>query len=278
MASAPLRLDKALVSRGLARSREVALSLIEAGHVLVNGSIAQKATRQVKSSDQIVVANHFPRYVGRGAEKLLGLLSRHQLEIADADVADLGSSTGGFTQVLLENGASRVFAIDVGKGQLDQMLRNHPRVSVMEGVNLRFLSRNDFHLPKLNLAVGDLSFISLTKLTDAVIDVVLERLGTFALLVKPQFEVDREVAAKFKGIISDPQYWRSAILNVAASFVEAGATIEDVIVSPISGGDGNREFFIVGSIGIEGNQVTSNTIDELIDREIDLIEPPQPID
>lgn len=270
MASAPLRLDKALVARRLARSREVALAMIEAGHVLVNGSIAQKATRQVRSSDQIVVANHFPRYVGRGAEKLLGLLERHPLDISGVEVADLGSSTGGFTQVLLEAGASRVWAIDVGKGQLDQSLRTHPKVEVMEGINLRFLNRSEFNLPKLDLAVGDLSFISLTKLVDAIIYVVLEKIGTFALLVKPQFEVEREVAARFKGVITDPQYWQSAISKVGDRFVEAGAIIDDLILSPISGGDGNREFFIVGSVGIadSGQKVTS--IDELIDREVQL--------
>ncbi len=270
MAAAPLRLDKALVARGLARSREVALSMIEAGHVLVNGSIAQKATRQVRSSDQIVVANHFPRYVGRGAEKLLGLLERHPLDIAGTEVADLGSSTGGFTQVLLEVGAARVWAIDVGKGQLDQSLRTHPKVEVMEGVNLRFLDRRQFNLPKLDLAVGDLSFISLTKLVDAIVDVVLEQRGTFALLVKPQFEVEREVAARFKGVITDPQYWRSAIYKVGDRFVEAGARIDDLILSPISGGDGNREFFIVGSVGVSDRAQNATSIDEMIEREVQL--------
>ncbi|MDA8277895.1 MAG: TlyA family RNA methyltransferase [Actinomycetota bacterium] len=270
MAAAPLRLDKALVARGLARSREVALSMIDAGHVLVNGSIAQKATRQVRSSDQIVVANHFPRYVGRGAEKLLGLIERHPLTIDGVDVADLGSSTGGFTQVLLENGATRVFAIDVGRGQLDQMLRSHPKVEVMEGVNLRLLDRSDFALPTIDLAVGDLSFISLTKLIDPIVDVVLERSGQFAMLIKPQFEVEREVAARYKGVITDPQYWRSAILKVVEGFIAVGAEIDDLILSPISGGDGNREFFVVGRVNSSAIRSVELSIDQLIDREVEL--------
>ena len=250
--------------------------MIEAGHVLVNGSIAQKATRQVKSSDQVVVANHFPRYVGRGAEKLLGLLDRHPLEIRGADVADLGSSTGGFTQVLLESGARKVFAIDVGKGQLDQSLRNHPQVKAMEGIHLRYLSRDEFELPNFGVAVGDLSFISLTKVADAVVDVILEGCGVFALLVKPQFEVEREIAARYRGVIVDPQFWRSSMLKVADSFTRLGATIEDVVLSPISGGDGNREFFLVGSVSPGVNDLDLPSVEEMIDREISLLIPPAP--
>lgn len=210
----PVRLDLLLVRRGLAASRQRAQEMIRDGAVLVDGIAASKPSMQVRPDRPITLARQDFPWVGRGALKLLGALEPLGVEPDGQVCADLGASTGGFTQVLLEHGARRVYAIDVGKGQLAWSLRQDPRVEVMDGVNARYLES----LPEpIDLIVGDLSFISLNLILPTVRR-LLRPGGQGVVLVKPQFEAGRsQVGAK--GRVADPQVRAEAIDKVR---VEAG--------------------------------------------------------
>ncbi|MDA8374140.1 MAG: TlyA family RNA methyltransferase [Actinomycetota bacterium] len=251
MSRAPVssRLDKALVERGLARSREDAERLISLGKVRVNGALADKAARQVKRADAILVASEGASYVGRGAYKLLGALDELGIDVSGLEVCDLGSSTGGFTQVLLERGAASVLAVDVGRQQMSERVSADRRVRLLEGVNARHLRRDEVGLGQLDLVVGDLSFISLTLLADVVAHELLQEHGAFLLLVKPQFEVDRKVASKGRGVVRDPGEWSRALEAVIGAFTRRGARIEGVVPSRTRGASGNQEFFVFGRFG-----------------------------
>ena len=266
--SASARLDKALVDRGLARSREEAVQLVEARSVRVNGAIAEKVTRQIRKGDALVVTNFSPRYVGRGAFKLLGAIEDIGLKLDKMVVCDLGSSTGGFTQVLIEAGAAHVLAVDVGKGQMSERVASNPRVKLLEGVNARTLTRELFQLPTLDLVVGDLSFISLSMLASTIVETLLERRGLFLLLVKPQFELDRATVSKGKGVVSDPVAWERAIESVVGSFVSLGATITAITASKLRGALGNQEFFIFGQIGLEADAPLDSEVADMISQAI----------
>ena len=250
MSRAPVssRLDKALVERGLARSRDEAERMIAQGRVRVNGAPADKAARQVKRGDAILVASEGASYVGRGAYKLLGALDELAFDVSGLEVCDLGSSTGGFTQVLLERGAASVLAIDVGRQQMSERVSADPRVVLLEGVNARHLLREEAGLGHLDLVVGDLSFISLTLLADVVVHELLQERGAFLLLVKPQFEVDRKVASKGRGVVRDPLEWARALESVIVAFTRLGARIEAVVPSRMRGASGNQEFFVLGRL------------------------------
>lgn len=183
-----LRLDALLVERGLAPSRQRAKELIEAGRVTIDGLVSSKASTQVRLDRPVELTSGEHVWVGRGAQKLLGALAVLPMEVTGHVCADLGASTGGFTEVLLHNGASRVLSIDVGQGQLHRRLELDPRVHVMDGVNVRHLEA----LPEpVDCIVGDLSFISLTLILPAVAR-LLPTGGEALLLVKPQFEAGRE--------------------------------------------------------------------------------------
>ncbi|KJF16890.1 TlyA family RNA methyltransferase [Acidithrix ferrooxidans] len=244
-----MRLDKAMVVEGLARSRDQAMELIVANRVRVNGSIALKATRQIRPSDSVHILGPKSKYVGRGAYKLLGALDDLSIDLNGLTLSDFGSSTGGFTQVAIERGAIAVVAVDVGVGQMDQIVSRHPKVVLLEGVNVRNVNRDDFDLPHFDMVVGDLSFISLLTIADVVKSVFLENSGRFLLLVKPQFELDRRSVSRGKGVIRDPQLWKAAIIKVGQGLEERQARILAVVASRISGAQGNREFFIYGSFG-----------------------------
>lgn len=263
-----MRLDKALVVAGLARSRDDAIEMIAMDMVRVNGAIAQKATRQVRPNDELYVSDLSKRYVGRGAYKLLGALDDLKIACENLIVADVGSSTGGFTQVLLERGAQLVVAIDVGIAQMSERLRQNSRVLLLEGVNARTISRDRFELPKIDLVVGDLSFISLTRLKDSIQNTLLEGNGRFLLLVKPQFELDRRSVSKGKGIIKDPDLWAHAIYDVAQSYSQNGAVISNVVASKLSGSMGNREFFISGYFGEDLPNCGGNDLGSLVERAV----------
>ncbi len=270
--SANIRLDKALVDYGFARSRDHALELILSSVVLVNGSIAQKASRNLRPSDQILVRAHADHYVGRGAYKLLGALDDLEISVAGKVVADLGSSTGGFTQVLLERGAQCVVAIDVGANQMSERLRKNPQIVLLEKVNARTLDRSNVSLPEIDFVVGDLSFISLNLLRETVKDVLLGGIGDFLLLVKPQFELDRKVVSKGKGVIRDPELWRQALLEVATKYVLSGAQIKACVASHLTGSMGNREFFIYGTYKAQDSiSCITGELPELIALAIDKI-------
>jgi 23S rRNA (cytidine1920-2'-O)/16S rRNA (cytidine1409-2'-O)-methyltransferase len=240
--SAKVRVDQLLVERGLAESREKAQALIIAGQVLVNGQKAVKPGHSVAGESRVEVLERMP-YVSRGGYKLAEALVYWALDVTGWNCLDVGASTGGFTDCLLQRGAARVWAVDVGHGQIDWRLRNDPRVVVREGVNARFLAAGDF-VERFDLAVCDASFISLTLLIPAIAPLLTER-GRMVLLVKPQFEVERGQVGK-GGIVRDAALHQAACGRVRGA-VEALGFGVDIIESPILGAEGNREFLLYAS-------------------------------
>ncbi len=234
------RLDLLLVERGLFESREKAQSAILAGEIFVNEERVTKAGRSTAADAKVEVRAKRRHYVGRGAYKLLAALNAFAIEPRGRICLDVGASTGGFTEVLLERGAKRVYAIDVGHNQLAFKLRQDPRVIVREGLNARYLTPDQLE-PGISLAVLDLSFISLTLVLPAVLPVVVPG-GELIALIKPQFEAGREEIPR-GGVVVDEAVHERMIEKIRRC-VEAlpGAQWEGVIPSPITGTDGNREF------------------------------------
>lgn len=233
------RLDLLVVDRGLAESREKARALILAGQVLVNGQKADKAGASIDAGAHIELLAQ-PRYVGRGGLKLEAALDHFGVSPAGKICLDVGSSTGGFTDCLLQRGAARVYAIDAGTGQLDWKLRNDPRVVVQEQVNARYLTREQVPEP-IALAVCDVSFISITMILPALAG-LLAHDAQMVILVKPQFELDRDQVGK-GGIIRDPRLHQLACQRVERAVQALGFQTE-IIPSPILGAEGNREFLL----------------------------------
>jgi 23S rRNA (cytidine1920-2'-O)/16S rRNA (cytidine1409-2'-O)-methyltransferase len=236
------RIDRLLVERGLAESRTKAQAMVMAGVVLVNEQRVEKPSEQISSDSQIRIKHAddpTSRYVGRGGLKLEAALREFQIDVHGATCLDVGASTGGFTHCLLQNGAAKVFAIDVGHNQIDWRLRNDPRVETREGVNARYLQPQDFPV-KFDLAVIDVSFISLTKILPPVVP-LLNDPGAIVALIKPQFEVGRgEVGSG--GIVRDAEK-RSRAVEAVNQFVSTlRLTVAGVIESPITGAEGNVEY------------------------------------
>ncbi|HET8603699.1 MAG TPA: TlyA family RNA methyltransferase [Marmoricola sp.] len=241
-----LRLDAELVRRGLARSREHASELIAAGRVSVDGGRADKPATGVTVDAAIVVREgpEGPAYASRGGHKLAGALAAfgpRGLVVAGRRVLDAGASTGGFTDVLLRHGAREVVAVDVGYGQLAWSLRSDPRVQVHDRTNVRDLTP-ELVGGKVDVVVGDLSFISLGLVLDALIG-VLEPDGDLVPMVKPQFEVGRERLGK-GGVVRDPQLRAESVLAVATQAAARGWGVRGVVTSPLPGPSGNVEFFL----------------------------------
>jgi 23S rRNA (cytidine1920-2'-O)/16S rRNA (cytidine1409-2'-O)-methyltransferase len=233
------RIDQLLVDRGLTDSREKARALILAGSVLVDGQRVDKAGQTVSPDARIELLDS-PRYVGRGGLKLEAALAHWSIPVSGKVCVDVGSSTGGFTDCLLQHGASKVYAVDVGTGQLDWKLRNDPRVVVHEKVNARYLSRDEVPEP-VTLAVCDVSFISITMILPALM-ALLSGDAEMVILVKPQFELERHQVGK-GGIIRDPELHAAACKRVADAVERLGFRFE-IIPSPILGAEGNREFLL----------------------------------
>lgn len=241
-----VRLDQLLVQRELAPSRERAQALILAGAVRVSGDRADRAAEPV-AEDAVVTIEGGPRFVSRGGEKLEGALDDLGIDVANVVALDVGSSTGGFTDCLLQRGASRVYAVDVGKGQLDWKLRNDPRVRVMEGIN----AREGFELTEpVDVVVADLSFISLRLALPPSFRHLRDG-GAVVALVKPQFEAGREAVEK-GGIVRDGRARADAVVAVAEHFARAGAGVVAAAASRVAGREGNREIFIHAVKGAPG--------------------------
>jgi 23S rRNA (cytidine1920-2'-O)/16S rRNA (cytidine1409-2'-O)-methyltransferase len=236
------RLDRWMVEHGVAESREKAQALIMAGEVVVDGHKALKAGQAVADDAKVEVLIR-PRYVSRGGLKLEGALQRFEIDVTGFVCADFGSSTGGFTDCLLQKGAARVFAIDVGTGQLDWKLRNDARVRVLENVNARYLEAGDLG-EAVDLAVCDVSFISATLILPALLGVLKPETGRLVVLVKPQFEVGRGQVGK-GGIVRDPALHEESCEKVR-KFIEDAGFRTDIMESPITGAEGNREFLLYG--------------------------------
>jgi 23S rRNA (cytidine1920-2'-O)/16S rRNA (cytidine1409-2'-O)-methyltransferase len=235
-----MRIDQALVERGFFESREQAQRAIMAGEVRVGDRVFAKAAEKIDIDEQISVSGP-PQFVGRGALKLSGALDHFQIDVRNKVALDIGASTGGFTDCLLQRGAAKVFAVDVGHGQLAWKLRNDPRVVVIEKLNARFLSRD--HVPQdVDLCVIDVSFISLTLILPRAFELVTEN-GVILALIKPQFELQREDVAR-GGIVREPALHEKAQQKIV-KFVEAAKfEVAGLVPSPITGTDGNHEFFI----------------------------------
>ncbi len=237
------RLDILVADRGLAETRERARALIMAGSVLVDGQMVDKPGTKVEGSAEIQLLAP-PRYVSRGGLKLERALEVFQLDVSGRVVLDVGASTGGFTDCLLQHGAARVYAVDVGYGQLDWRLRSDPRVVVMDRTNARYLSS----LPEpMDLATLDASFIS-ARLVIPSIARLLKPGGRIVVLVKPQFEAGRDQVGK-GGVVRDPEVHRAVLRELAEWGAEQGHGIQRVIASPLRGPAGNVEFLALVSPG-----------------------------
>jgi 23S rRNA (cytidine1920-2'-O)/16S rRNA (cytidine1409-2'-O)-methyltransferase len=234
------RLDRVLVERGLAPSREKAQALVMAGAVTVDGRPAAKPGTPVADAATIELKPQ-PRHVGRGAQKLAGALDAFAVDPSGLVAIDVGASTGGFTEVLLERGALRVYAVDVGRAQLHERLRRDPRVVVLERVNARQLSAS-LVPERCALLAMDVSFISVLKILPALHD-VLAKAAQLVVLVKPQFEVGRRHVGK-GGLVKDPALQLGALARVALSSRALGYAVLGARASAISGATGNREFFL----------------------------------
>jgi len=235
------RLDELLVARGVAPNRSVARGMIMAGQVLVDGQVSDKAGTPVPVDAQIAIKQR-PRFVSRAGEKLAHALQALRVDVRGVDALDVGASTGGFVDCLLQHGARRVIALDVGRGQLDVRLRNDPRVVVIEKVNARNLTKD--RLPfEPDFLTMDVSFISVVKVLPAVVDSMA---ASFAglVLVKPQFEAGRAAVGK-GGVVRDPAVHRAVLVDRATFILkDLGLEVYGMSRSGLRGADGNLEFFI----------------------------------
>ena len=233
------RLDAALVERGLCTGRDRAKGVIMAGQVYVNRQKADKPGMTVSPQDEIELRGDQLAYVSRGGLKLEKAIKEFDLRLQDLICADIGASTGGFTDCMLQNGAAKVYAVDVGYGQLDWKLRNDARVVCMERTNARYLDREQIP-DELDFASVDVSFISLRLILPALHD-LLKAGGHVACLIKPQFEAGREKVGK-KGVVRDPAVHLEVLEQFLQNAKESGFTVLDITYSPIRGPEGNIEY------------------------------------
>src|SRR4051794_8195889 len=234
-----LRLDQLLVERGLVESRQKAQALILAGSVLINKQKVEKPGHSVPSDASVEILGGLP-FVSRGGVKLDAALTQFNIDVSGKVAIDIGASTGGFTDSLLQRGAMRVYAVDVGATQLDWRVRTDPRVIVRDQTNARYLTHTD--IPELcDIAVCDVSFISVTLIVPAV-PALLKPQGEMVILIKPQFEVGRADVGK-GGIVRDPELHRAACDKVRRA-VELLGYASELMDSPITGAEGNREFLL----------------------------------
>jgi 23S rRNA (cytidine1920-2'-O)/16S rRNA (cytidine1409-2'-O)-methyltransferase len=255
------RLDEALVARGLAETRSRARALILARDVTVNGLVVDRAGANVRPGDALALVEK-ARFASRGGEKLDHALDRFGIDVAGLVAADLGASTGGFTDCLLQRGAARVYAIDVGYGQLVERLRTDPRVVVMDRTNARNLDA----LPEpIGLAAIDVSFISLALVLPAVAR-ILNPGGTCVPLIKPQFEAGRREVGK-GGVVRDPATHRRVLLDVATAAQREGFGVRGLTASPLRGPAGNVEF--LADLMLGGQPATDGEIAAMIERAME---------
>lgn len=225
------------------------------------GAPATKSSRLVAADEAIVVAGPPPRFVGRGGEKLAAAVAQFSLDLTGRVVLDAGASTGGFTDCCLQEGAAKVIAVDVGRGQLHHRLLTDPRVDSRERTNVRHLAPGDLG-PLVDVVVADLSFISLRTVAPALLGLVCDG-GDLVWLVKPQFEAGRQEASRNRGVIADPEVWHRVLGEVTGTLRGHGAAIMGLMISPLRGADGNVEFLLHGRAATE--QPAAVALDDLID-------------
>ena len=244
------RLDLLLVELGYAESRSKAQALIKAGNVLVDGKTAQKAGQSCTEDQKIEITGEYCPYVSRGGLKLEKALRYFGVDPAGLVCSDSGASTGGFTDCLLQQGAAKVFAIDVGTDQLVDKIRNDPRVTVMEQTNIRYVTPADLGEP-LDLSVVDVSFISLQLVLPAIKALLKPGRGQVLCLIKPQFEAGKENLGK-KGVVRDPAIHKQVLDNFLAFVQELGFAVLGLTYSPVRGPEGNIEF--LGHLSLDNRQ------------------------
>ncbi len=235
------RLDVLLVSQGLAASREKAKAIIMSGNVLVNGQREDKAGTMIDVKAEITVKGGQLKYVSRGGLKLEKAMSHFDLTLEGRVCMDVGASTGGFTDCMLQNGAVKVYSVDVGHGQLDWKLRNDPRVVCMDKTNIRYVTPEQIEEPAAFVSI-DVSFISLTKVLPPVRELMTED-GEIVCLIKPQFEAGREKVGK-KGVVRDPKVHEEVIEKVIDFAATVGLESRELEFSPIKGPEGNIEYLL----------------------------------
>ncbi len=245
------RLDAELVRRQLVESRTDAGRAILAGRVLVNGAIADKASRQVHAGDALVISGPPARFVSRGGEKLDAALDSFVLDVTALRVLDAGASTGGFTDCLLQRGAGHVVALDVGHGQLHPRIRDDTRVTVLERFHIREATAEAIG-GEVHMVTADLSFISVRRVLTSLTGVCVPG-GDLVLLVKPQFEAGKIEVSRGHGVITDPAIHDRVRDEVNTALIDAGCAVHSWIDSPIYGGDGNREFLVHATTNQSGS-------------------------
>lgn len=261
-----LRLDKLILQRGLAPSRERAQALVLAGRVLVNEQKIDKSGASVDEEAELRILGDDMPFVSRGGLKLAKALEHWHIDVSGKVCLDIGASTGGFTDCLLQNGAALVMAVDTGYGQIDAKLRGDARVKLLEKTNARYLALeqlwpNTTERQPIGFVAMDVSFISATLVLPAVVQCVRESVASrgfeLVVLVKPQFEVGREYVGK-GGIVRDAEAQQLAVERVKATVMELGGTVIDIIDSPVLGAEGNREYLLHARFGIGPRDVATD--------------------
>lgn len=232
------RVDVLLVKKGFFTSRQKAILAIKSGNVQADGEVVAKPSEKFADETSFLLVGECLKYVSRGGLKLEGALKAFNFNLENKVILDMGASTGGFTDCALRSGAKKVFAVDVGSGQLVDELKNDPRVISMENTDIRTLKKEVFD--ECDVIVGDISFISITKILSAIKDKLTNQ--TMILLIKPQFECGIELAKKYKGVIRDYNLSKKICNDTLNCLMQMDFCVEKIADSPIKGGDGNTEF------------------------------------
>ena len=257
------RLDAVLVEQGLVSGRDKAKALIMAGQVYVNGQKYDKAGEEVKDTDKIEIRGETLRYVSRGGLKLEKAMASFPISLAGKHCCDFGASTGGFTDCMLQNGAEKVYAFDVGYGQLAWSLRNNPKVVNYERTNIRYLTGEEVERPVDFISV-DVSFISLTLILPVAYRILRDG-GEVVCLIKPQFEAGREKIGK-KGVVRDPAVHREVIEKIILHTLELGFSVKGLSFSPVKGPEGNIEYLLwLYKDGEAAREVSDSDADAVVD-------------
>ena len=246
-------------------SRQAAQEALDLGRVLVGGAPALKASRMVAADEPIVVEGPPPRFVSRGGEKLDAALATFEIDVAQTCALDAGASTGGFTDCLLQRGAARVVALDVGHGQLHAKLRADPRVEVVDRTNVRHIDLSTVGGRPFDTVVADLSFISLATVAPKIARELPREEANLVFLVKPQFEAGRAEVSRGKGVVRDAAVWRSALAKVRSALDAQEAAMMGVMVSPLRGADGNVEFLLHARAHAGTSRVGDGALDAVVD-------------
>ncbi len=258
-----IRLDIALVEKGLAPSREKAKAMISAGAVAVDGKVQEKAGTLIAPESAVELLFHPFRYVSRGGLKLEKLLQKHGIDLSGLICIDIGASSGGFTDCMLQNGAQKVYAVDVGYDQLDPKLRADPRVVNLERTNIRYVTGQEIPEP-IGFGSVDVSFISLTLVLPVLFELLKEN-GEAVCLVKPQFEAGKGKVGK-NGVVKEQATHREVLRKISDFSVSLGFTVKDLDFSPITGPEGNIEYLIYLKKAEAGNLLPPETIKSVVER------------